>query len=99
LDLNEVNKMTILLFSVAIMAVVWFLVTGLAICDWLAKRSYKVNIVFLRLFLPVYVNQYKKLTTAENGRAGPLYYHWIVSINTALVFVAAAIISGLVSGI
>jgi hypothetical protein len=91
--------MTILLASVAIMAVVWFLVTGLEICDWLGKRSYKVNIVFLRLFLPLYVSQYRKLTIAETGRAGPLYYHWIISINTVLVFVIAAVISGLVWGI
>jgi hypothetical protein len=88
--------MTILFISIAIISVVWFIVTGLVICDWLGKRSYRVNYLFIRLFLPVYVYQYKKLTTAETGRAGPLYYHWIISINTALVFAVAAIVSGLV---
>lgn len=91
--------MTALFASIAIISVIWYIITGLIICDWLGKRSYKVKYLFLRLFLPLYVNQYKKLTTAETGRAGILYLHWIISINMALVFTAAAIISGLMNGI
>jgi hypothetical protein len=85
--------MTVLFASIAVISVIWYIVTGFIICDWLSMRSYKVNYLFLRLFLPLYVNQYKKLTTAETGRAGILYLHWIISINMTLVFTAAAIIS------
>ena len=85
--------MTIIFSVIAVIAVIWFIVTGFIICDWLAKRSYKVNYVFIRLFLPLYVNQYKTLTVAETGKPGALFYHWIISINTALVFGIAAIIS------
>jgi hypothetical protein len=85
--------MTIIFASIAVIALIWFIVIGFVICDWLSERSYKVNYVFIRLFLPVYVNQYKKLTLAEAGKTGALYYHWIISINIALVFVIAAFIS------
>ena len=88
--------MTVLFALISVIAVIWYIVASLIICDWLSKRSYKVNYLFLRLFLPVYVNQYKKLTIAETGRAGPIYLHWIISINIALVFVIAAVVSHLV---
>jgi hypothetical protein len=42
---------------------------------------------------PVYANRYKKITLEETGKTGSLFYHWIISINTALVFAVAAIIS------
>lgn len=85
--------MTVLFASIAVISVIWYIVTGLIIFDWLSKRSYKVNYLFLRLFLPLYVNQYKKLTTAETGKAGILYLHWIISVNMALIFTVAAVIS------
>ena len=84
--------MTIIFTSIAAIALIWFIVIGFVICDWLSERSYKVNYVFIRLFLPVYVNQYKKLTIAETGKVGALYYHWIISINIALVCVIAAVV-------
>ncbi len=85
--------MTAVFGSLALMSVIWFLVAGLAICDWLSRRSFKINYIFIRLFLPLYVNQYKTITTAETGKPGPLYYHWIISINCALVLGIAAIVS------
>ena len=88
--------MTIIFTLIAVIALIWFIVTGFIICDWLSKRSYKVNYIFIRLFLPVYVNQYKKLTIAETGKAGALYYHWIISINITLVCVIAAVVAYLV---
>ena len=84
--------MTIIFTSIAAIALIWFIVIGFVICDWLSERSYKVNYVFIRLFLPLYVSQYKKLTIAETGKAGELYYHWIISINIALVCIIAAVI-------
>ncbi len=85
--------MTIVFSVIAIIAIIWFIVSGFIICDWLSKRSYKVNYIFIRFFLPLYVHQYKTLTTAETGKAGALFYHWIISINIALVFGIAAIIT------
>ncbi len=45
------------------------------------------------LMLPVYAHRYKKITLEETGKVGSLFYHWLISINVALVFAVAAIIS------
>ena len=42
---------------------------------------------------PVYAHRYKKITLEETGKVGPLFYHWVIAINTALVLAIAAIIS------
>ena len=85
--------MTIIFALIALGGVIWFIVSGLIICDWLTKRKYRVNYIFLRFFLPLYVHQYKIITTAETGKAGALYYHWIISINIVLMFGIAAIVT------
>ena len=36
--------------------------------------------------------QYKQLTREESGKTGPLFYPWIVSINTALALVIVFLI-------
>ncbi|MFC2161655.1 hypothetical protein ACFLRX_08400 [Acidobacteriota bacterium] len=50
-----------------------------------SKRGVKINILWLRLYVIKYMNQYKKLTKEETGKVGPLFYPCIASINTALV--------------
>jgi len=43
--------------------------------------------------LPVYAHRYKKITLEETGKAGTLFYHYVIAANIALVFAIAAIIS------
>jgi hypothetical protein len=43
--------------------------------------------------LPVYAHRYKKITLNETGKVGPLFYHWVIAINTALVLAIATIVS------
>ena len=50
------------------------------------------SFLWLRFFAPKYASQYKRLTTKETGRTGPLFYHWLVSINAALVATLAGIL-------
>jgi hypothetical protein len=45
------------------------------------------------MMLPVYTHRYRKITLEETGKVGALYYHWLIGINTALVFALAAIVS------
>jgi hypothetical protein len=73
----------------------WNIVTSIIIYSALQKRGYPVNFLLLRVWAPKYAFQYKTMTQSETGRAGALFYQWIISINLALVFVIAAIISRL----
>jgi hypothetical protein len=63
------------------------------IINELLKRKQKINFVFIKLMLPVYAHRYKKITLEETGKVGPLFYHWVIAINTALVLAIATIVS------
>ena len=77
---------------IAGIAVVWYIVSSLMIVNQLIKRGQKINFIFIKLMLPVYAHRYKKITREETGKVGSLFCHWVISINTALVFAGAAII-------
>ena len=62
-----------------------FVVVSILIMSELQKRDIKINFFLLRLLLPKYVHQYKKITKKETGKVGALFYYWIISINLALV--------------
>jgi hypothetical protein len=51
----------------------------------LQKRKVKINFFLLRLYIPKYIQQYKKIMLEETGKAGGLYYLWIGSINLAWI--------------
>ncbi len=82
-------------FALVIMAVAvsWHVATTMMIYETLLKRGLHVSLIFLRMMAPKYVSEYKEITRKETGKTGPLFYHWVVSINTAL---AAAILLVLV---
>lgn len=81
MDLN------ILLVAIASAAAIWFVVSTIRIFDALQKRGIEVHFLLLRLLAIHYAGQYKALTREESGRTGPLFYHWIISINVALAAV------------
>ena len=83
-----------IIIALAAGAVVWNVVSSILIFSALQNRGQRVNFFLLRLMMPVYAHRYKKATEMETGRTGPLFYHWVVSINTVLVLVVVAIILG-----
>lgn len=86
-------SLTIFLAVLAFIAVFWYITAGLMIFTELEKRGEKVYFIFLNFMLPFYAQRYKKLTIEETGRTGPLFYHWLIAINIALVLGLAAIAS------
>ena len=55
----------------------------------LEKRNVPVRFVWLRLMIFKYLHQYSRITREETGRVGPLFYHYIVPLNVALVLAVA----------
>ena len=88
--------LTIFFAIIAFIAVGWYIVAGIMIVNELMKRKQKIQFIFLNVMLPVYAPRYKKNTVEETGKVGSLFYHWAISINIALVFGIAAIISKLI---
>ena len=64
------------------------------IASFLAKRGVKINYLFIRLFIFGYVGQYRRVTTEESGKPGPLFYMFVTSWVLALVFAVTGGILG-----
>ena len=67
------------------LSVLIFLITTIRIYHFLKERNEDVNFIFIEFKMIAYAERYKKITKAETGKTGPLFYHWIISINLALV--------------
>jgi hypothetical protein len=72
---------------------IWASVASVRIYDYLRKKNVPVSFFLLRLLIPKYLGQYREITLKETGRAGPLFYHFVISINLALLAAIAAILS------
>jgi hypothetical protein len=81
-----------LAFAVAAASVIWGVVAGMLIFSALQKRGEKVSFIWIRLMLPLYVHRYAQITRAETGRVGPLFFHYVIAFNLALV---AAVVGAL----
>ena len=64
----------------------WIVITA-----FLARRGVKINYVFIKVLILKYIHQYRKITMQENGRPGPWFYSYIVSMNLALVLAVIGI--------
>jgi hypothetical protein len=81
-----------LLFALAGAAVVWGVVSGILIYDALRRKGEAGSFIWIRLMLPVYVHRYAQITRGETGRAGALFYHYVVAFNVALAAVLIAVV-------
>jgi len=73
------------LIAIALISVLWGIVSSLVIADALQKRGTKINWIFLRILIIKYVGQYRDVTRTETGRTGPWYYSFVIAMNVALV--------------
>ncbi len=84
----------ILLLILAVACVIWAVVASIMIASDLQRRGVPVSLVWLRLMILKYLHQYAKITQEETGRVGPLFYHYVVPLNVALVLVIVIAIIG-----
>ena len=80
------------LLVIALVSVVWGIVSSLMIADALQKRGVKVNWILLRMMILKYIGQYRDVTRKETGRAGPWSSSYIIAMNLALVTAVAGLI-------
>ena len=79
--------MSLLFFKIALVCVIWGVVSSIAIVNYISKRGHKVNYFLLRIMIYKYINIYSEITREEQGRPGPWFYSYIISMNLAIVFV------------
>ena len=68
-----------------LLCAVWAVVAAILIARDVQKRGVSVSFVWLRLMILKYLHEYARLTREETGRVGPLFYHYVVPLNIALV--------------
>ena len=78
---------TEILIGLMIACVLWASTASVLIARDLVKRGLPVSILWLRLKIFKYLGQYRQITREETGRIGPLFYHYVVPFNLALVLV------------
>jgi hypothetical protein len=81
------------LLGIMVACVVWAVVASILIARDLEKRGIPISIIWLRLMILKYLHQYCKITREETGHVGPLFYHYVIPLNLALILVIILIIS------
>jgi len=75
-----------LLYGAAIASVVWGVISGIMITNFVAERGTKINFFLYRIYIFKYISQYKQITEAEEGRPGIWFYSYIFSFWGAVAF-------------
>jgi hypothetical protein len=78
-----------ILVGLLLLCAVWAVTAAVLITRDLEKRGIPISFVWLRLMILKYLHQYSKITQEETGRVGPLFYHYVVPLNVALVLAVA----------
>ena len=81
----------------AVASALWATAAAVAMAGWLSQHGVKVNWPLLRLYMPWYVHRYQQMTRESEGKTGPLFAHFVVPINLALLFAVVALLASLVS--
>ncbi len=78
--------MSNLFFVLAILSALCGVVSSIVITSLLSRRGIKINYPFIKVLIIKYVHQYRKITQQENGKPGPWFYSFVISMNLALIF-------------
>ena len=73
------------LLGAVVVCAIWAVVASLLIARDLHKRGIPVSFFWLRLLILKYLHEYSKITKEETGHVGPLFYHYVVPLNVALL--------------
>lgn len=78
--------------ALAIICVLCGVISSIMIVSFLSNHGVKINYFLLRLLLPKYVDQYKKIMIEKSGRPGSLYYTFVVSMISGLVLAVISLL-------
>ena len=84
---------TFVLVFLTVACAVWATVAAVTMTAWVSRHGVKVNWVLWRLLLPGYIHRYQTMTREIEGQTGPLFAHFVVPINLALLFAVAAVVA------
>jgi hypothetical protein len=71
----------------ALISVVWGMVSAIAIASFLSNRGHKIDVLLFRFKLFKYIRQYAEITTQEEGQPGFWYRSFTISMTMVLILV------------
>ena len=81
------------LLLLAACSAAWALVAAMLMVGELQRRHVRISWIWIRFYLPKYIHQYRQITASESGRPGGLFYHFVIPINLAWIFLALGLIA------
>ena len=81
-----------ILIGCLLVCALWAVTAAVLMARDLGRRGLPVSFVWMRLMILSYLHQYAKVTRQETGRIGPLFYHYVVPLNVALVLAVAMLV-------
>ena len=72
--------------GMSLVSVAWGIVSAIVMTGFISKRGEKINFFLYRLYVIKYVEQYRQITQAENGRPGAWYYSFLIAMGATLGF-------------
>lgn len=83
--------MSSIFIALALISVLWGIVSSMVVVSYLSARGLRINYVFLKVLVMKYMRQYHEITTREKGRPGPWFYSYVISMVLALGFAIAGL--------
>lgn len=74
-------------FIIAIVSVVWGIVSAIVMVSYVSDRGQKINVFLFRILIIKYISQYYEMTRQENGKPGAWFYSFVIAMNAALLCV------------
>lgn len=84
--------MTSVLIVLIMVCLVWAVTASLMIAAYLQKRGVWIRGLLLRVMTLDFIDEYRRLTVQERGRAGTLFNHYIGAIIAAMLLAGALLI-------
>jgi hypothetical protein len=66
-------------------SVAWSIIAGLLAIRYCERRGAFVRYILLNVEMLRCLSRYRTLSRAETGHVGPLFYHFVIAINLALL--------------
>ena len=84
--------MSTVIFGIAVIGLVWGIVSVLVMTAFVSNRGYKISVPFFRIFVIKYIYLYSRITKEENGKPGVWFYSFIIAMNLALTLTVAGLL-------
>jgi hypothetical protein len=84
--------MSVSLHVFAILLLILGIISSLVITSYVSKRGTKINVLLFRLYVVKYIHDYYTITKREQGKPGPWFYSFVISMNGALILAILGLI-------